>query len=286
VLLTVCNCLVVAEELGHDPLSGLLVSPDVILQHGLKIGLTDKQMANVRSRLEAAGRQGQEIQQRANAATGRLAELLSADPVDEEAALKQLDKLLTVENEQRRLHMRIMIQIRNELTPEQRQAAAQIGPATQIHGRLQQRLKTKRSQIEKAIQKRAAAGQPPFEAVELMQKFPEFMQRGQVDQAEALLNRVMALLDDNEQGGGERSLPDPQLPKTGDQTKTPKYRLPKRYSPEAVRAEFAALRKQDVAWRSIQWKNCLVDGIKASREQNKPIMLWIFIDRPIDDERC
>ena len=59
-----------------------------------------------------------------------------------------------------------------------------------------------------------------------------------------------------------------------------------RLSPEAVRAEFAALKKEDVAWRKIDWKICLLDGLKASREQDKPIMLWIFIDRPIDDQRC
>ncbi len=55
---------------------------------------------------------------------------------------------------------------------------------------------------------------------------------------------------------------------------------------EAVRAEVDALKKVDVAWRKIQWKTCLLDGLKMSREQNKPIMLWIFIDRPIGDERC
>ena len=55
---------------------------------------------------------------------------------------------------------------------------------------------------------------------------------------------------------------------------------------EAVRAEVNALQKEDVAWRHIEWKTCLLDGLKASREQSKPIMLWVFIDRPIDDERC
>ena len=59
-----------------------------------------------------------------------------------------------------------------------------------------------------------------------------------------------------------------------------------RYSPEEVRGEFAALQREDVAWRKIGWKTCLLEGLQASREQDKPIMLWIFIDRPIDDERC
>jgi Spy/CpxP family protein refolding chaperone len=55
---------------------------------------------------------------------------------------------------------------------------------------------------------------------------------------------------------------------------------------EEVQSDVKSLRKQDVAWRKIAWKTCLLEGLKESREQKKPIMLWIFIDRPIDDERC
>ena len=57
-------------------------------------------------------------------------------------------------------------------------------------------------------------------------------------------------------------------------------------SAEALQIEVDALKKKDVAWREIQWKTCLLEGLKASRAQKKPLMLWIFIDRPIDDERC
>ncbi len=62
--------------------------------------------------------------------------------------------------------------------------------------------------------------------------------------------------------------------------------LPGPLSLEAIREQVKGLKKDDVAWRKIQWKTCLLDGLQASRQQNKPIMLWIFIDLPIDDERC
>ena len=55
---------------------------------------------------------------------------------------------------------------------------------------------------------------------------------------------------------------------------------------EQVEAEVLALKKADVAWRKIEWKTCLLDGLRASQDEKKPIMLWVFIDRPIDDERC
>ena len=55
---------------------------------------------------------------------------------------------------------------------------------------------------------------------------------------------------------------------------------------ESLQAEIESLRAPKVAWRDIQWKTCLLEGLKESREKNKPVLLWIFIDRPIDDARC
>jgi hypothetical protein len=57
-------------------------------------------------------------------------------------------------------------------------------------------------------------------------------------------------------------------------------------TPEALRAEIESLRAPHVAWREIAWKSCLLEGLKESRSQGKPALLWIFIDRPADDERC
>ena len=57
-------------------------------------------------------------------------------------------------------------------------------------------------------------------------------------------------------------------------------------SPEALKAEIEALKAAKVAWREIAWKSCLIEGLKESRARKKPALLWIFIDRPIDDARC
>ena len=57
-------------------------------------------------------------------------------------------------------------------------------------------------------------------------------------------------------------------------------------TPEALTAEIEALKVSKVAWREIAWKSCLIEGLKESREKNKPVVLWVFIDRPADDARC
>ena len=57
-------------------------------------------------------------------------------------------------------------------------------------------------------------------------------------------------------------------------------------TPEALKAEIDALKAAKPAWREIAWESCLLAGLKESREKNKPALLWVFIDRPIDDARC
>ena len=59
-----------------------------------------------------------------------------------------------------------------------------------------------------------------------------------------------------------------------------------RKTPEALKAEINALRTKKPAWREIAWKSCLVEGLRESREKKKPLILWMFLDRPIDDARC
>jgi hypothetical protein len=57
-------------------------------------------------------------------------------------------------------------------------------------------------------------------------------------------------------------------------------------TPEALKSEIEALKAAKPAWREIAWKSCLIEGLKDSREKKKPVLLWVFLDRPADDARC
>ena len=61
---------------------------------------------------------------------------------------------------------------------------------------------------------------------------------------------------------------------------------PATVDPAVLRAEVEALRAPDVAWRKIPWRTCLLDALAAGRTEGKPLLAWIFIDRPVDDARC
>jgi hypothetical protein len=56
-------------------------------------------------------------------------------------------------------------------------------------------------------------------------------------------------------------------------------------TPEALRAEIAALKPARHVWREIAWKTCPLEALKESREQKKPVITWVFLGIPTD-ERC
>lgn len=285
-MLTAFGGVALAQNQPVDPLHSLLVPPDLLIQHREQLGLSQEQIGRIRERVENVASSGSELDGKQKQAMGRLVQLLSAEIVDEEAALRELDQVLAAEKELKHLHLRLLIQIRNELTAEQRLAVGRIKQASTPGNDLEQRLKTKIARIEQEVQSRAQAGQPPVEAIGLMQKFPELMQNGQAQAAEAVLDRVFEMLElkgtsDKPRPKQENS-PKPSTPDDAQKTQTGLPRLPQ----AEIVAQVEGLKEEKVAWREIAWKTCLLDGIKASRERNKPIMLWIFIDRPIDDERC
>ena len=61
---------------------------------------------------------------------------------------------------------------------------------------------------------------------------------------------------------------------------------PRLDSPEAIAKRIATIRVDDVAWRKIAWKSCLLEGLAEGRRTGKPLMIWCYIDRPVGDTRC
>ncbi|MGI9239789.1 MAG: hypothetical protein ACR2RV_03250, partial [Verrucomicrobiales bacterium] len=129
----------------------------------------------------------------------------------------------------------------------------------------EKRLKGKIAQLQKFAEALAARGESPAHIHEMMKVFTNHMEKGQVEQAETLLDAKL-----RELGAGDA---EPAIEQGA-------------VDADELKKEIAAMRVKDVAWRKIEWKTCLLDGIKASREQKKPMVLWVFIDRPVDDKRC
>jgi hypothetical protein len=56
-------------------------------------------------------------------------------------------------------------------------------------------------------------------------------------------------------------------------------------TPEALKAEIEALHDAKVAWRKVEWRACLLDALKESAREKKPVFLWVLGGAPADG-RC
>ena len=274
-VVTACSVVVFAAGPPSDPIHAQLFPPELLMQHREEIGLTKKQVEQIRVHLDQAAANATDYQKNVGEATKKLAELLSVQEIDEAAAMKQLDEVLAAEENLKRLHLRLMIRIKNELTDQQRQLAAKISRDPRSEG-LEKRLRSKLVRIEKEVQRRANSGQPPFDAVELMQSFQKEMQAGRHKEAEAVLDRVMKMLGLGKATKAKTS-PDNQQ---GNHSKAPpaagsRVSAAKSLSLEAVQEQVDALRVDKLAWREIPWKTCLLEALKEAREKNKPVLLWL-----------
>lgn len=104
-----------------DPLAHLMFPPDMILSHARQLNLTDEQKAFMRSEIQKTTATFQNLQWKLQDQMELLQESMKSTSVNEQQALAQLDKVLDIEREIKRLHIRLAVQLKNQLTPEQQE---------------------------------------------------------------------------------------------------------------------------------------------------------------------
>ena len=104
-----------------DPLGELMFPPDMIMAHQRELGLTDEQKTFMRGEINRVSARFNDLQWQLQDAMEALHDIMKANPVNEQQAMAQLDKVLDTEREIKRLHMELAIRIKNRLTPEQQE---------------------------------------------------------------------------------------------------------------------------------------------------------------------
>jgi Spy/CpxP family protein refolding chaperone len=104
-----------------DPLAHLMFPPDMIMGHARQLNLSDEQKAFMRSEIQKSTATFQELQWKLQDQMELLHESMKSTSVNEQQALAQLDKVLEVEREIKRLHIGLAVRLKNRLTPEQQE---------------------------------------------------------------------------------------------------------------------------------------------------------------------
>jgi len=115
-----------AQQMPHppppqDPLAHLMFPPDMILNHARQLNLTEDQKTFMRSEVQKATVTFQELQWKLQDQAELLHETMKSTSVNEQQALAQLDRVLDIEREIKRLHIGLAVRLKNRLTPEQQE---------------------------------------------------------------------------------------------------------------------------------------------------------------------
>ncbi len=115
-----------AQTPPPDPFRDVLIPPDVVMSHQQELGLSDAQRNAIQTDVMAAQDRFVRSQRQLEAAVAKLVDILRQSRVDQAKALAQMDAVLDLEREIKHAQLNLMIQVKNELTPEQQATARRL----------------------------------------------------------------------------------------------------------------------------------------------------------------
>ncbi len=104
---------------AEDPIAQNLFPPELVMKYHQEINLNDSQSKAIKDAIQKAQAKFIDMQWDAQAETEKLVILLKAHPVDENAVLAQVDKVLDREREIKRAQISLLVRIKNLLSDAQ-----------------------------------------------------------------------------------------------------------------------------------------------------------------------
>jgi Spy/CpxP family protein refolding chaperone len=102
-----------------DPFSRYLYPPDLVIANAADLALSDSQRTVLHDETMKAQTTFSELQWRLSDEQVKLTKLLATPRVDEGAVDAQVDKILQVEYGMKKMQLRMLVHIKNTLTPAQ-----------------------------------------------------------------------------------------------------------------------------------------------------------------------
>jgi Spy/CpxP family protein refolding chaperone len=111
---------------ADDPLARSFFPPDLVMKHQKEIGLTERQRETIKTEIQKAQSKFLDLQFQVQSEAEELLELVQSRPVDEARALAQAEAVMRLETETKKLHLGMLVRIKNMLTETQVQRLAQL----------------------------------------------------------------------------------------------------------------------------------------------------------------
>jgi len=114
------------QQPEQDPIAQSFFAPELVMQHQDAIGLSEEQKTHLKSEIREAQLKFTEWQWKLQDEREKLVGLIKQPHVEEKDALAELEKVLAIEREIKRLQITMLVHIKNNLTPEQQAKLAEI----------------------------------------------------------------------------------------------------------------------------------------------------------------
>ena len=111
-----------------DPFAAYLFPPDRVMSHSLELGLDDAQKAAIKVEVRKA-QKFTDIQFELQGESEKIIQLLQEQLVDETKVLAEVDRILALEKDIKKMQISLLVRIKNILTPAQQSKLSKIQKA-------------------------------------------------------------------------------------------------------------------------------------------------------------
>ena len=182
------------QQPSSDPMAEAFFPPELIMQNQQAIGLRPEQGEAVQAMLQQVKTKITNVQWQLAKEMETLGSLIKQERVNEEQVLAQLDTVLPLEREIKRAQFSLLIGIKNMLTPQQQAQLQELrrqgGPNPAVAALLQGKMQ----KVQAKAQEWQRTGRDLSPVAAIMQGFDPSVKAGKFAEAEAILDRALALL--------------------------------------------------------------------------------------------
>lgn len=167
-----------------------LLRPDVLTTLRDELALTDAQQTKLNTQLSEARLQAEPLEQKVKEEQKALGRLLQDTTTTPDAAAAQLTRLIEAETAVKQLQLRVLIGVRDVLTPEQLEKAKKLSPPKMAAlGDLETQVNEKIGKLRTALD---SLGIPPTEAMKARgSEIEELIKSGQWAEANAKVDQLV-----------------------------------------------------------------------------------------------
>ncbi len=112
-----------------DPFAAYLFPPDRVMSHSLEIGLDDAQKAAIKNEVQNVQGKFVDLQFALQGESEKMIRLLQEKLVDETKVLAEVDRILALEKDIKKLQISLLVRVKNVLTPAQQAKLSELQKA-------------------------------------------------------------------------------------------------------------------------------------------------------------